>query len=268
MFMYTYTRMCVHSPRGMNTGHGEGRAICAGGCGGRAETAFSTDDNTSFREVFGSHFDVGCDTGLHFCVDVGDRHLELFESTVGLDVLALVHLDVALGKCHHLGKYRGNPEIVDFVPLSRGLMENLHLVRSLLGLSVVANVRHQVVLRLRVGWLAIGVDVVSEVETLQWERHNGWILLNEEVVISEPLHYENHVGRNSSQAVSSDFSCLSALRDGLEGLFAVELLEEVKEWDLRNEIEVVLEERLIRKVEGHEHCLLLTLDDACLIIGR
>mmetsp|Transcript_48971 Transcript_48971/g.129455 ORF Transcript_48971/g.129455 Transcript_48971/m.129455 type:complete len:415 (+) Transcript_48971:887-2131(+) len=112
------------------------------------------------------------------------------------------------------------------------------------------------------------MDVVAQIEALQGEGDDRGVLLDEEVVVAEPLHDEADVGRDAAQAVPSNLARLSSLRDGLEGLLPVELLQQVEEGHLRDEVQVVLEQRLVRQLQSQEHGLLLGLDDPCLVVGR
>mmetsp|Transcript_8000 Transcript_8000/g.22517 ORF Transcript_8000/g.22517 Transcript_8000/m.22517 type:complete len:301 (-) Transcript_8000:549-1451(-) len=157
---------------------------------------------------------------------------------------------------------------MDFKPLRSRMVEHLNFVRAFLRLAVMAHIRDEVILGLRVGGLAVGVDVVPQVEALQGELHNCRVLLNEEVVVAEALDNEDDVRRDPAKAVPPDLAGLATLGDGLERLLAVELLEQVEEGHLGDEVEVVLEERLVGQLERQEEGLLLRLDDACLVRRR
>mmetsp|Transcript_113431 Transcript_113431/g.366971 ORF Transcript_113431/g.366971 Transcript_113431/m.366971 type:complete len:227 (+) Transcript_113431:298-978(+) len=148
------------------------------------------------------------------------------------------------------------------------MVEGLHLISALLGLAIVADVGHEVILGLRIRRLAIWVDVVPQIQAFQREGHNRRVLLDEEIVIAEPLDNEDYIWRDAPQAISSDLAGLTTLGDGLERLLAVELLKQVEERNLRDEIEVVLEQWLVRKLQCHQYCLLLGLYNPSLIRRR
>merc|ERR1712232_24371 len=103
-----------------------------------------------------------------------------------------------------------------------------------------AHVRDQIVLRFWISGLAIRMDIVTKVKPLEREGDNGRILLDEEVVISEPLDDDNDVGGNTPKTISSDFTRFTTLRNGLEGFLAIVLLQEIEKRHLRNEVKVVL----------------------------
>mmetsp|Transcript_18051 Transcript_18051/g.50137 ORF Transcript_18051/g.50137 Transcript_18051/m.50137 type:complete len:262 (-) Transcript_18051:892-1677(-) len=222
----------------------------------------SADDDTCFGEVLGGHLDLGRDARLHLGTDVGNLHLELAEGAVCLDILALVHLDVALGQGHHLWQNRGHSQVVELKPLRSGVVETLHLVCALFGLAVVADVRHEVVLSLRIRRLAIWVDVVPQIQAFQREGHNRRVLLDEEIVVAKPLDNKDHVRRNAPQAISSNLTGFAAFGDGLKGLLPIEFLKQVEQRNLGDEVEVVLEKRLVGELQGHENGLLLGFCDS------
>mmetsp|Transcript_11245 Transcript_11245/g.19760 ORF Transcript_11245/g.19760 Transcript_11245/m.19760 type:complete len:230 (+) Transcript_11245:347-1036(+) len=148
------------------------------------------------------------------------------------------------------------------------MMEDLHFVRAFLWLTVMTHVGNEVVLGLWVRWLAIGMNVITKIKALQWKCHNGWILLNEKVVIAETLNDDHDIWRYPSQTVPPDLARFTTLGNGLKGLLAVELLKQIEKRYLRDEVQVILEQRLIWKLKCQEQRLFLRLDDAGFISGR
>mmetsp|Transcript_35771 Transcript_35771/g.56998 ORF Transcript_35771/g.56998 Transcript_35771/m.56998 type:complete len:236 (+) Transcript_35771:293-1000(+) len=150
-------------------------------------------------------------------------------------------------------------------PLGGRIMIALYFVRTFLWLAIVTHICHQIVFCFWIGWLAIGVNVITQVKTLQRKGDNCWVLLDEEIVVAETFDHNDDVRWNTSQTVSPDFARFAALCDCLEGLLAVKLFQQVEERHLRNEVEIVLEEWLIWQFQGEQECLLFRFDYASLI---